>query len=109
MHLRRSVKHGGGAGCWSEGLSEGESEVKVVGDGAAVDHPDGAAALEQDGEGGRKRGREGERERETLRHRERRDKETGEWLREGGDDTHLATTIPSCNPTIIIYIYIFFY
>lgn len=108
MHLRRSVKHGGGAGCWSEGLSEGESEVKVVGDGAAVDHPDGAAALEQDGEGGRKRGREGERERDSQTQREEGQR-NGRVAEGGGDDdTHLATTIPSCNPTIIILLSFFY-
>lgn len=48
-HLRRRAKHGGSAaagGGPSEGLNECESEVKVVGVGAAADHPGGA--LEQD-------------------------------------------------------------
>lgn len=70
-HLKRRAKHGCsvGAGGGSEwGLNENESEVKVVGVGAAADHPGGT--LEQDAR------LDGER---SSNHYRRRDKE-----REGG-------------------------
>ena len=95
-HVRRRAEHGCSAAAGGgprEGLNECESEVKVVGVGAAADHPGGA--LEQDAR------RDGERESAPPTTIEEGQREGGRGKGAGGGwvthkhahtHTHLAKT-----------------